>query len=297
MASPELQMVIDLMRNAPPLPPDASFAKQRESLEQLVAMAPPLNDVQCVPVDAGGVPAEWVTAPGAREDHAILYLHGGGYCIGSINTHRALAADVSRAAAGRVLLVDYRLGPEHVFPAAVDDATAAYRFMIGGGIRPARAAIAGDSAGGGLTVAALLALRDAGDKLPAAGVCLSPWLDLTMSGASMDGKAALDPMVQRDRLQRLADAYLGKSDAQHPLASPLFADLQGLPPLLVHVGTAETLLDDSTRFAERARRADVDVTLDVWDDMIHVWHAFGSVLPEARQAIERIGAFLQRRWT
>jgi acetyl esterase/lipase len=133
--------------------------------------------------------------------------------------------------------------------------------------------------------------------LPAAGVCLSPWLDLTMSGESMDSKAALDPMVQRDRLQRLADAYLGKSDAKHPLASPLFADLHGLPPLLVHVGTAETLLDDATRFAERARRADVDVTLDIWDDMIHVWHAFGATLPEAGQAIERIAAFLNRRWS
>jgi acetyl esterase/lipase len=297
MASPELQVVIDLMRSAPPLPPDASFAEQRESLEQLVAMAPPLTDVQCAAVDAGGVPAEWVTAAGARDDHAILYLHGGGYCIGSITTHRALAADLSRAAAARVLLIDYRLGPEHVFPAAVEDATAAYRYLIGSGIRTTRAAIAGDSAGGGLTVAALLALRDAGDGLPAAGVCLSPWLDLTMSGASMDSKAALDPMVQRDRLQRLADAYLGKADAKHPLASPLFADLHGLPPLLVHVGTAETLLDDSTRFAPRARSADVDVTLDIWDDMIHVWHAFGAVLPESGQAIERIAAFLQRRWT
>ena len=295
MPSPELQTVIDLLRGMPPLPHEAAWAEQRAALESLTSMAPPVADVRCTPVDAGGVPAEWVVAAGARDDRAVLYLHGGGYCVGSINTHRQLAGDLSRAAGARVLLIGYRLGPEHAFPAAVDDATRAYRYLLAA-VRPSQSAIAGDSAGGGLTVAALLALRDADVPLPAAGVCLSPWLDLTQSGASMQGKAALDPMVQRDRLQRMADAYLAGADPKSPLASPLFADLAGLPPLLVHVGTAETLLDDSTRFAERARAADVQVTLDVWDDMIHVWHAFASLLPEGRQAIERVGTYLRQRW-
>jgi epsilon-lactone hydrolase len=296
MPSPELQTVIDLMRGMPPLPHEADWADQRAALESLTAMAPPVADVRCTPVDASGVPAEWVAAAGARDDRTVLYLHGGGYCVGSINTHRQLAGNLSRAAGARVLLIDYRLGPEHAFPAAVDDATRAYRHLLDAGMRPAHSAIAGDSAGGGLTVAALLALRDADLPMPAAGICLSPWLDLTQSGSSMQGKAAVDPMVQRDRLQRMADAYLAGADPKTPLASPLFADLARLPPLLIHVGTAETLLDDSTRFAERARAAGVPVTLDVWDDMIHVWHAFASVLPEGRQAIERIGAFLRQRW-
>jgi len=296
MPSPELQTVIDLMRGMPVLPPEAPWADHRAALENLTHFAPPVADVACTPVDAGGVPAEWVAASVARGDRAVLYLHGGGYCVGSINTHRHLAGDVSRAAGARVLLIDYRLAPEHPFPAAVDDAVRAYRFLLDAGISPRHGAIAGDSAGGGLTVAALLALRDADVPLPAAGVCLSPWLDLTQSGASMDGKAAVDPMVQRDRLQRLADAYLAGADPKTPLASPLFANLTGLPPLLIQVGTAETLLDDSTRLAERARAAGVPVTLEAWDDMIHVWQAFASLLPEGGQAIERIGAFLRQRW-
>jgi len=296
MPSPELQMVIDLLRGNPPVPRTAAFAEQRAALDNLTGVMPPAADVRSTPVDAGGVAAEWIAAAGARDDRGVLYLHGGGYCIGSIKTHRQLAADVSRAAGARVLLIDYRLAPEHPFPAAVDDATRAYRYLLGCGVRPERSAVAGDSAGGGLTVATLLALRDAGAALPAAGVCLSPWFDLTLSGASMESKASVDPIVQRDPLQRMATAYLGGADAKTPLASPLFADLAGLPPLLVQVGTAETLLDDSTRLAERARAAGVAVSLDVWDDMVHVWHAFAFLLPEARQAIERIGAFLERHW-
>jgi acetyl esterase/lipase len=295
MPSAELQMVLDLLRNNPPVPRESDFPAQRAALEQLTGIMPPPTDVEFTPVDASGRPAEWVRAPGAREDHTVLYLHGGGYCIGSISTHRKLAADVSGAAAARVLLLDYRLAPEHPFPAAVDDATSAYRFLASS-TDPTRLAIAGDSAGGGLTVATLLALRDADVPLPAAGVCLSPWLDLALSGASMDSKAKVDPMVQRALLQRLAGAYLGSAPPRSPLASPLFAELDGLPPLLVQVGDAETLLDDSTRFVERARAAGVEATLEVWNDMVHVWHAFAFILPEARQAIDRIGQFLKERW-
>ncbi len=293
MASAELQMVIDILR-AGPIPRDATYVEQRAAMETLTAMAPPAEDVVYTPVDADGRPAEWVVANGANDRDALLYLHGGGYCIGSIASHRHLAADLSRAAGVRVLLVDYRLAPEHPFPAAVEDAVAAYRFLLDSGFDRRHLAIAGDSAGGGLTAATLLALRDRDVPLPAGAALLSPWLDLSQSGESMDGKADADPIVQREPLQRMADAYLNGAHPETPLASPLFADLRHLPPLLIQVGTAETLLDDSRRFAERARAAGVDATLEVWDDMVHVWHAFGFVLPEARDANARVGAFLRQ---
>jgi acetyl esterase/lipase len=296
MPSAELQMVIDMLRASPPVPREAGVLEQRAAMERLVGMVPPAADVRCAPEPGAGRPAEWVRAEGAGEDHTILYLHGGGYCIGSINTHRQLAADISRAAAARVLVLDYRLAPEHPFPAAVDDAVAAYRFLLQSGAAPRSLAIAGDSAGGGLTVATLLALRDAREPLPAAGVCLSPWLDLALGGDSMTSRAARDPMVQREPLSRMAAAYLAGADPRTPLASPLYAELAGLPPLLVQVGDAETLLDDAVRFVERARAAGVDAAIEVWDEMIHVFHAFAFLLPEARQAIARIGAYLRERW-
>lgn len=295
MASPELQMVLDMLRAMWPPQVNLSFSEQRAQMEQATTAMPPPADVTFEPVSAGGVPAEWTQAPGASRRNVVLYVHGGGYCIGSINTHRLLVSEISRASGAAVLSLDYRLAPEHPFPAAVEDAAAAYGWLLAQGHEPRQLAVAGDSAGGGLTVATLLALRDAGTAPPAAGVCLSPWLDLTQSGESMTSKAAVDPMVQRDRLEEMAEAYAGKN-RRAPLASPLFADLKGLPPLLVQVGTAETLLDDSTRLADKARKADVDVTLEPWDDMIHVWQAFSFVLPEARQAIERIGGYLRQRW-
>jgi acetyl esterase/lipase len=294
MASPELGMIIDMLKARQPQA-DVSVTDMRAGIEALASIAPLPDDVTYEPVDAGGLPAEWVTAPGARRENVILYLHGGGYVIGSIKTHRELAARLSRAAAARVLLIEYRLAPEHPHPAAVDDATTAYRWLLGSGVAPSRLVIGGDSAGGGLTVATLVALRDAGQPLPAAGVCLSPWVDLEGVGEWMATKAAVDPMVQRDPLRKMAAMYLAGQDPHTPLAAPLYADLSGLPPLLIQVGTAETLLDDSTRLAERARQAGVAVTLETWEDMIHVWQAFASVLPEGQQAIERIGAFIQTR--
>ncbi len=292
MASQELAMIIDILKERP-LDADRSVAEMRADIDALGSMLPLSEDVVLEPVDAGGVPAAWVTAAGARPGCVILYLHGGGYIIGSIKSHRELAARLSRAAAVRVLLIEYRLAPEHPHPAAVEDATAVYRWLLGTGIAPSRIAIGGDSAGGGLTVAALVALRDAGQPLPAAGVCLSPWVDLEGLGHSMTSKAAVDPMVQYERLREMAKMYLAGLDPRTPLAAPLYADLSGLPPLLIQVGTAETLLDDSTRLAERARKAGVDVTLEPWEEMIHVWQAFAPVLPEGQQAIDHIGSFIQ----
>lgn len=294
MASTELQLVIDMLRALPMLA-DADFAQLRANLELMSTARALRDDVRLETVDAGGVPAEWTTVPHSAAGKVILYLHGGGYCIGSVRSHRHMVGEIARHSGARALSVDYRLAPECPFPAAVEDAVAAYRWLVTQGIAPDRIGIAGDSAGGGLTMATLVALRAAGDPLPAAAVGISPWLDLTQSGASITTKAELDPLIQKIHLDKFAAAYVGEGDPKCATASPLFADLTGLPPLLLQVGTAETLLDDSVRFADRARRAGVEVSVDVYDDMIHVWHAFEGMLPEATDAIERIGQFFQRR--
>lgn len=293
MASEALHIIVNLLRSQRPLQ-EASVEQMRAGLEAMAQMSPLSPDAKCTPVEAGGVPAEWVDVPGAEPRRTVLYLHGGGYVIGSIRTHRDLAQRIARAARARVLLIDYRLAPEHPHPAAVDDATAAYRWMLSQGCLPAASAIAGDSAGGGLTIATLVALRDGGVPLPAAAVCLSPWVDLEGLGVSMTTKAAVDPMVQREPLLRMASLYLAGQHPRTPLAAPLYADLRGLPPLLIQVGTAETLLDDSVRLADKARAAGVEVTLEPWEDMIHVWQAFAAMLPEGEQAIERIGEFIRQ---
>lgn len=256
-------------------------------------MLPTAPDVRCEAVVAGGVPGEWIVPPGAEESRVLLYLHGGGYVIGSVNTHRDMVSRIARAAQARALAIDYRLAPEHPFPAAVEDATAAYRWLLASGMPAERIVIAGDSAGGGLTLATLLALRDAGDLLPAAAVCISPWTDLAVTGESMDTKADVDPMIRKAEAIEGAKLYLAGADPKTPLASPLYADLSGLPHLLIQVGTHETLQDDSVRLAERARAAGVDVTLEQWEEMIHVWHFFAFILPEAQQAIDRIGQFVR----
>jgi len=279
------------------LPPSDSLttAERRAQYERAERVFPIPPDVKVEPVTAPTAPAEWLTPPGARDDTVVLYLHGGGYVIGSPRSHRHLAAAVGTAAKSRVLLSDYRLAPEHPFPAAVDDAVAAYRWLLDRKIAPARIVIGGDSAGGGLTVATLLALRDAGVQLPAAGVCISPWVDLTCAGGSYATRADVDPIVKRDGVAMMATAYLGGQDAKTPLASPLFADLRGLPPLLIQVGDDEVLLDDSVQLAERARKAGVEATLDVWPKMVHVWHWFFPMLDEGQAAIDRIGEFVNAR--
>lgn len=275
---------------------DLSVEEQRARYDSLGAMFPTPEDVSVISVDANGVPCEWVGAPGARDDRVILYVHGGGYVIGHIGGYREFGGRLSRATKARVLNVEYRLAPEHPYPAAVDDALSAYRWLLDDGIDPARIAIAGDSAGGGLTVATLMAARDAGLPLPAAGVCMSPWTDLSQSGESMDTRADLDPLVGRESLNQMAQHYLGgRNAAETPLASPLHGDLTGLPPLLLQVGTSEVLYDDSSRLAKKAEVAGVDVTLEPWEDMIHIFQIFAPILPEGQQAIDAIGVWLKSK--
>lgn len=295
MPSQQLEIVLQLIRANPLLETgtQATIEEGRASFERAVSIIPLPPDVVCQPVEANGVPGEWISTRGADDSCVIYYLHGGGYAIGSVNTHREMISRIARAAGARAFAINYRLAPEHPFPAAVEDAVAAYRWLLESGVSPARVVIAGDSAGGGLALATLLALRDAGVPLPAAAVCISPWTDLAVTGATMDTKAAVDPMIRKDDAIEGAKLYLAGADPKTPLASPLYADLSGLPHLLIQVGTSETLLDDSVRVAERARAAGIDVTLEQWDEMIHVWHFFAFILPEAQQAIARIGEFVR----
>ena len=288
---------IDVVRaHLAKLPPSDSLttAERRAQYERAEKVFPTPSDVKVERVNAPVAPAEWLRPPSAEPGRVVLYLHGGGYVIGSPRSHRHLAAAIAGAAGASALLLDYRLAPEHPFPAAVEDATAAYRWLLDQAIAPERIVIAGDSAGGGLTVATLLALREARVPLPAGGVCISPWVDLTCSGASYVTKADADPIVERSGVEEMARAYLGATPPRTPLASPLFADLRGLPPLLIHVGTDEVLLDDAVQLAERAKAAGVDATLEVYDRMIHVWHWL-PMLDEAQTAVEAIGRFVRSR--
>jgi monoterpene epsilon-lactone hydrolase len=292
MASAELRAVIDQLR-ANPIDPQASLEVLRAAFP--AAAAP--EGTTATPVDAGGLAAEWVMADHAAADQRLLYLHGGGYVICSPATHRDLAGRISKAAGVGVLVLDYRLAPEHPYPAAVHDALAALRWMYDHGPKgaaPARATfVAGDSAGGGLTLATLIAARDAGVRLPNAAVAISAWTDLACTGNTMRTRADVDPMVTEAVLCRMVQDYLQGGEARQPLASPLYADLRGLPPILMQVGDAEVLLDDTTRVADKARAAGVDVTLEIYPEMIHIFQLFAPILPEGQQAIERIGAFVR----
>lgn len=292
MASEQLQQAIDMFKE---MGAKMGEAKNMDDMRAIMIETQAPDGVTCTPVEAGGVSAEWSVAAGVDEAKVVLYVHGGGYVMGSAGSHRDVTGRLSKAAGARVLSLNYRLAPEHPFPAPVDDAVAAYRWLLAQGISPGNIAVAGDSAGGGLAIATLLALRDAGEPLPAAGIGISPWVDMEGTGESMTTRAAVDPVVQKEGLLGMAKLYLGDADPKNPLAAPLHADLAGLPPLLLQVGDAETLLDDSTRLAERARAAGVDVTLKVWDEMPHVWHLFAPILPEGRQAIDEIGSFFQAR--
>jgi len=293
MPSKELQAVIDLLTSRQQA---SKLTIQDARAGKTIFMRNVGCDTQVdvTSVDTNGVLAEWVAAPNANDNSAVLFLHGGAYILGSIESNRELAARISKSTRSRVLNIEYRLAPENPFLAAVEDATDAYRWVLDQGIDPAQIAIAGASAGGGLTVAALVSFRDSGSPMPACAVCISPWVDLECIGETMTSKASVDPMIQRDGLVGIANIYLNGPDPRTPLAAPLHVDLTGLPPTLVLVGTWETLLSDSTRLVEKAESAGVDVTLERWDEMIHVWPIYAPVLPEGQQAIDRIGEFVRQ---
>lgn len=288
MASEKFEKYLTLLRKQPQ-PETVNVAAMRAMQDKVGGKFP--AGVTGTPVTAGGVPAEWIADEGAAADRALLYLHGGGYVAGSIDSHRNLTGHLAKALGIRVLALNYRLAPEHPHPAPVQDSVSAYRWLLTEGFRPEHLMIAGDSAGGGLTMATLLALRDAGDPLPATAVGISPWVDLEMTGESMETRAAADPMISRNQIGQIGAYFLGGGDPRDPLAAPLHGDLTGLPPLLIQVGDAEVLLDDSTRFAAKAEKAGVDVTLEVWPEMVHVWHASAGFVPEADQAIARLAEF------
>jgi len=274
---------------------DTPVAKMRADWDALFSSCPLGATVE--PAGAGGVDAVWLTAEHSAADRVVLYFHGGGYKLGSTRSHRDLMTRISAAARCRVLGVDYRLAPEHIFPAPVEDALAAYEWLLSRGIAAPHIALAGDSAGGGLAAALLLCLRKRQRPMPAAAVMLSAWTDLTAQSESYETRAALDPIHQRGMILGTARTYLGAhGDPENPMASPLFGDLRGLPPLLLQVGGRETVLDDSTRFAQKARAAGVDVQLEIYDDMIHVFQQFAGDLPEGGRAIESIGRFLRDAW-
>ena len=292
MTVAQLDSLITLLRSRP-MPETPDVADSRARYEKMAVLLGGAPDAKVEKVDAGGVPAEWVAAPGFDGTRAVLYLHGGGYAIGSLNTHRRMAYDISAACGARVLVIDYRLAPEHPFPAAVDDAAKAWRWLLQQGLAPGRLAIAGDSAGGGLTIATLINLRDLKLALPACAVAISPWVDLEGIGTSMTARSAQDPMVQKEGLTWMAGLYLAGKDPRTPLAAPLHADLKGLPPVLVQVGSAETLLDDATRIAEKMHSAGVEVKLSVWPNQLHVFPFFAPILSEGRDGCLEIGTFIR----
>lgn len=275
----------------------ATIQQRRARFERVASLAPMPRKVAVTQAALPDFPAQWLVPADSVPGRCLLYLHGGGYVMGSTASHRALAARIARAARARTLIIDYRLAPEHLFPSAVDDAVRACQWLRARqkDSHPLRLFIAGDSAGGGLAVATALSLRDAGTPLPAGLVCLSPWVDLTCTAGSIAENAAVDPIVPARFVRATAEAYLGGAPADTPLASPLFADLQGLPPLLIHVGTNEVLLDDSLRLTARARDAGVAVQLEVWPEMMHVWHFFAPFVPESRRAVRGVGAFVEDR--
>ncbi len=276
-------------------PRPVGWSERRHRIEEVGAASPAADDIALEPVTIGGIPAEYSLAPGSDPSRVLLFFHGGGYCSGSIASHRRLVTEAGRAAGMRTLAVGYRLAPEHPFPSALEDAAAAWRFLLESGIRPEHIVVGGDSAGGGITLALLCELRDAGAALPACGWLMSPWTDLTLSGETLASKDAVDPLIHRGYLAELADAYVPAGiDRRDPRVSPLYAPLAALPPLLIQVGSNETLLADSTRLASAAGAADVAVTLEIWPHMIHAWPLWNATLERGRAALASAGAFMRQ---
>lgn len=275
-------------------PRPVGWDERRQRLDDVGAIWPVAADVELAAVDAGGVPAEWSSVPGSDPSRVILFFHGGGYCSGSIRSHRRMVSEAGRAAAARTLAVGYRLAPEHPFPAALDDAVTAWRYLRAQGIAATHIAVGGDSAGGGLTVALINKLRDGGEAPAGCAWLVSPWTDLTMSGATLASKDAVDPLIHKSYLEELASAYVPPAmDRKDPRISPLYAHLAGFPPTLIQVGSAETLLSDATRFAEALGAADCAVALEIWPHMIHAWHLWNAHLKPGRRALASAGAFIK----
>jgi epsilon-lactone hydrolase len=272
-----------------------NYVKIRKRLDLLASRFLRLPKTCSVtPADASGVPAEWVSWQGIEEGRTVLYLHGGGYVLFSPRTHRELVSRIARASGARALSLDYRLAPEYPHPAAVDDTVKAYKWLLECGVSPSSIAVMGDSAGGGLTLALLQILRDNKIPLPACAVCLSPWADLTCSGESHIKNSHIDPMLPQTKIRDYAKAYMQGGDLSQPSASPLFGDFSNLPPILIHVGTDEILLDDSRRVAEKASKTNTKIELKIWPRMIHVFQALAHFVPEGKQSIREIGEFVKR---
>lgn len=279
-------------------PRPIGWAARRERLDAIGSVWPIANDVKLTAVDVSGLQGEWSVAPGSDATRVLMFFHGGGYCSGSIVSHRRMVTEAGRAAGMRTLAIAYRLAPEHPFPAAYDDALTAWRFLRNQAIPASKIAIGGDSAGAGLAVALIARLRDAHEELPACAWLVSPWTDLTLSGATLITKAAVDPIVHKEYLNELVAAYLPPGvERNDPRVSPLFADVRGFPPTLIQVGSAETLLDDAVRFSRAAGEADVAVTLEIWPHMIHAWHLWNAQLADGRRALANAGAFIRAHVT
>ncbi|MDB5405836.1 MAG: alpha/beta hydrolase [Rhodospirillales bacterium] len=275
-------------------PRPVGWAERRQRLDEVGSIWPVADDVGLDPVDLDGVPGEWSLVPGSDASRLLLFFHGGGYCSGSILSHRRMVTEAGREARVRTLTVGYRLAPEHPFPAALNDALTAWRSLRRHGIAASHIAIGGDSAGAGLTVALITQLRDALEELPGCAWLVSPWTDLTMSGSTLVTKDAIDPLIHKGYLDELASAFLpGGIDRNDPRVSSLYADLKGLPPTLIQVGSDETLLEDATRFAAAAGAAEVRVTLEIWPHMIHAWHLWNARLAPGRTALVSAGAFIR----
>ena len=273
-----------------------SIAQIRSRFARMQRLVPPPpRGTTTRRVDARGVAGDVVTTRASLPGRHLLYLHGGAYTVGAPRLYRHFTWRIADAARARVLVIDYRLAPEHPFPAALDDAVAAWRWLLDGGAQPAAMTMAGDSAGGGLALAAMLKLRDEGLPLAAAAAVMSPWTDLALTAASFRDNAGSDPMMIAEDVPRFAAAYLGGTDARNPYASPLYADLRGLPPTMIQAGGDEILRDDAVRIAEKMRAAGCDVELQVWPAMPHTWQLLAPVLPEAREAIDEIARFFAQR--
>ena len=290
MADPEIAQLRAAIAARPRAPDIAQMRRDANQRSKAFALA---ADVTVEPVSANGVKAEWTSTPQAARNKAILYLHGGGYVLCSLDSHRHLAAEAGRASGTKTLAIDYRLAPEHPFPAPVEDTLAAYRYLLDSGFEPGHIAIAGDSAGGGLAIGAMLAIREAGLPLPGCGWCISPWVDMEATGQSFIDRAEADPTVQKATILTMAQWYLGEADPRHPHAAPVHGDLHGLPPLMIQVGADETLLDDSVALARKAGASGVPVDLQIWPEMIHIWHIYFPVLSAGRRAIAAGGAFVR----